>query len=206
MDYYKLRIDGNSLDLIQTFVDRYSTRYFFCFEDQYDHPHFHLYIETNSKQATIRNYVRKNFGGGNGSYSMKNCEETPVEYIAYMMKQGQYRTNLDEEIIETARKHDLKVKDEIKKKKESKKTIYQKLKEIIPAKFEEHKVEWDISHTPTITEEFILDTVIDWYAETETSVREFQIVSQVQTLSLYFIPSYREKLKNNIRMKMNPIR
>lgn len=203
--YYKLRVDTQNLDLIESILKKYSSKYIVSLENEgTENTHSHSYIETTEKQATIRNVLRKTFGSGNSSYSLKELdEEKPVEYLAYVIKDKNYRHNMNQEDIEKAKEYDKQVKDQIKEKKLSRKTQIQKIEEkyftpdklhIVSNSGYESKQSW--------TEEQVLEVVIQYYKEEEILIREFQLISLTQTLSLKYVPYYGDRLKSRILDRM----
>lgn len=123
--YYSARFTTSDEKIVLTFLEKYSYKYLYSREkgDKTDKVHFHLYFETMSKSPAIRMWIRKNIGTGNGNYTMKAVEENPVEYLSYVIKDGDYKfsDNYDLKEIELIRNYDEKVKMEIQEKKEKKK-------------------------------------------------------------------------------------
>lgn len=193
MDYYKIRVDTDNIMEFERLLLKYSTNYLVCQENMgTDNPHCHAYVETNTKQATIRNAIRKQYGAGNGSYSMKSLDEKyPIEYLAYCIKEKNYRHTLPESLIKQAKEYDFKIKKEMKEKKEARKTILQKMDE-----------EFDLANQEIITEMDIVYKVIDYYKRNGILVRQFQMVSQVQTLLLKYDPNYTNVLCCNIQRSL----
>ncbi len=192
MEYYKIRIDTVERQLVEKFILRYSTSYLYCFENQgTDNPHCHMYIETTQKQATIRNHIRKTFGGGNGIYSMKELDsEKPIEYLAYCCKEKDYFHNLPEDIVEKAVAYDDKIKEEMKDKKANRKTILQKME--LEFNYEGKDI-WPNK---------ITEDVVEYYKKNEILVREFQMISQVQTLMLKYCSGYDNTLVQRINKRI----
>lgn len=189
MNYYKLRVDTDSIAHVKPILMKYTDRWLVCIENiGEENTHCHAYLETNTKEATLRNVLRKKFGSGNGVYSMKNLsEQYPIEYLAYCIKEKNYEHTLPNEIILKAIEHDKKVKEEIKEKKKSRRTILEKLEEYI-----------DFPNNPTLDTCTIVSKVVDYYKETGTLVREFALISQVQTLLLKHTDDYASTLEMNI--------
>jgi len=196
--YYKLRVDTDNIDTIEGILKKYSSSYIVCLENVgTDNTHSHSYLETTEKQATIRNVLRKTFGSGNSSYSLKELDEQyPVEYLAYVVKEKLFRHNLPQDVIDKAMAHDKEVKDGIKEKKANKKTQLEKIIEQNKEQLEGMKEAKGFA-MPEIT-----DMVLKYYKENNILVREFQIISLVQTLSLQYIDGYLEEYSRRLVDKM----
>lgn len=122
---YGLRFTTENEEIVLQFLKQYAKKWMYGREIGGDtgKTHFHLYIETVSKNPAIRAWIRKYIGSGNGIYTMKEVEKNPVQYLAYSMKDGNYifSENYTEEEIQAIRTYDAKVKAEIKERKEKKK-------------------------------------------------------------------------------------
>ena len=198
MNFYKLRVDTDNIDTIEGILKKYSSNYIVCLENVgTDNTHSHAYLETNEKQATIRNVLRKTFGSGNSSYSLKELDEQyPTEYLAYVVKEKLFRHNLPQDVIDKAIAHDKEVKEGIKEKKANKKTQLEKIIELNKEQLEGMKQAKGYS-MPEIT-----DMVLKYYKENKILVREFQIISLVQTLSLQYVDGYLEEYSRKLVDKM----
>lgn len=197
MDYYKLRVDTVAVSLqdVVNVVGKYSTGYMYSREGEETNPHLHFYIETTTKEATIRSNLRKLGLSGNGAYSLKSLDSRyPLEYIAYMIKEGDYRCkNIPDSVIEEAKAFNLKVVEEMKEKKKSKKTQLQCVEEFAKGLGKD-------------LEKFTLSTwvycVLDYYKQSGMLVREFQIIAISETLFLKYSPEGLIRLDAMIREKM----
>lgn len=197
---YKIRIDSHDRTNIKLLLSKYSDRYMLAFEGQSsENPHCHGFFATTTKPATIRSNLRKQFGTGNGSYSMKELDEDyPLEYIAYIIKEGDYiEHNMPPEILVKAKEHDTQVKLELKAKKEKKKTVLAQIDE----KYFSDAVN-GILDDNFITKEYVVDKVLEYYRESKGLIREFMIVSICQTLCLKHVRSYERYFKNRILEKL----
>lgn len=190
---YKVRVDTQDVDKFKLFLDKYSDVNCYCHEHKFeDNPHCHAYMETTAKQGTLRNRIRKDFGSGNGSYSMKEVEKDPVEYIAYMMKDGDFCAgNIAESLLREAQEYDLKVKTQIKEKKKSRKTVMEQMIE-----------KFNYDEVPPQDRCQVVTDVVAFYKDERKLVREFAMVSQVQTLLLRYIPAYANDLEAVIHKKL----
>lgn len=129
----------------------------------------------------MRAYIRRNFGKGNGGYSMPSCEEHPKEYLAYMTKQKNYYTTLPAEVMEAVKAYDGEVVADIKLKKESRKTQLKKCEEYLNEMLDEETEP---------SQRFVVQTVVEWFSQSETLIREFQVISIAQTLCMKYVPQY----------------
>lgn len=192
---WKLRVDLEvvSLDVVLHLIDSVSNVYCYVREKLDTNPHAHFYLETVVKEATIRNKLRKLGLTGNGKYSMKHVDKAmPVEYLAYMLKEGKpVYVNIPPEVIEESKKYNEEVKASIKAKKEAKKTQLQQIEEDIP----------DLSERDV---HGIINGVVMWYKEKGILIRQFQLTSICQTLALKYTPDYVQKLENKILQQMTP--
>lgn len=188
---YKLRVDLSDTtleDVLKCLRDCYA--YAYVLEGKMtDNPHVHFYLYTMVKDATLRKRLRNLKLSGNKSYSLKELgEKDPIEYFAYMMKEGTpVWHNIDAKVISDSADYNKKVRDSIKKTKEAKKTILQQLIDIIDAKGDD---DW--------TKVEIMNIVIDFYKKRCVLVREFQLVSLCQTLCLKYVPLYDRELARRL--------
>lgn len=169
--------------------------------------HYHYYLETHLSLATIQKRCKEHpeYEKGNGFYAtakIKYLEEGqshPVSYLGYMMhdaledEQSENLNTLKEKMIEC---RDEYVAAMIKKreKAKNKKTQLQIMEE-------------EFNYTVgDVDAHQVIDDVINYYKKEEKLVREFQMVSQVQTLLLKYDPSYRDTLSTNIIIGINKVR
>ena len=115
---YKLRIDTADQTAVATFISKYATQYLYCFEKTGTLDcHIHAYLESHKTDASMRAHIRKYFGTGNKVYSLTVCDEfLPLEYCAYITKDGDYQGNLGEPFMEACLAYDHTVKQKLKKK------------------------------------------------------------------------------------------
>lgn len=172
---YKLRADLSvpSLDaILSVFSD--SSSYAYVVEgSSTPNPHVHAYLKTLVKSPALRARLRKIGLKGNGGYSLVSIEENPVEYLAYLMKEGKVTWyNVPQEIIDQSVQYDLSVKKSLK----SKKSVLQCLIEYVGSE-----------SFPTT----VVDRVIQYHLDHGIMVRQFQVTSYVQTILLINDPDYR---------------
>lgn len=199
MEYWKLRIDTEDRDAVEELCNRYFSQWLYAFEKgsfDDENPHCHFYFSTLKKEAAIRMYIRKTFGRGNRVYSMKNLDEQyPIAYLAYCMKQGSFKIHdVPDDVLDEAKNYDNKIKNEMKEKKESKKTQLQKLMKVI-----EDLMDADgLDDGKWWTLERVSDIVIDFYKDNEILIREFMLVSLIQTLALKYVNGYDYKFRTKL--------
>ncbi len=179
--YYKIRIDSTDKVLLRSLTEKYATNYLICFENfGTDNPHSHYYIESIESHTTIRAFIRKTFGAGNGVYSLKVMKEwRPVEYLAYLVKEGEYESfGID---LTAALAYDDKVKQEMKEKRDAKKT---------------HTVFNDLENDYLTSSAFVQVEnsfpkewmylymfIIEWHISRDKMIQEFRIKSYAQTIA-----------------------
>lgn len=190
MNSYKLRIDGIHLnDKLLKGILKYS----FVDEKKDTNPHTHYYLETTLQRASLVARVKNlpTYKPGNGFYSLRHLkpdEDGFLKYHAYMVKEGKvvYSGFPDDEIAEIIIYND-KIVADMKKKKKAKKTIINQIIE-----------EYTYDETPPLDAHQVITDVIAFYKKHEKLVREFAMVSQVQTLLLRYLEDYGHTLAGNI--------
>lgn len=156
--------------------------------------HFHGIISVvESELKFLRNFLSAYFGKGNAIWSISKIleDELPIEPVSYLMKWDTYIHKLNPELIEQCKKHNEKY---VKIKVDKKKTVYSALDEIIKEQSEKLK-----EH---LTVDDIIDSVVKYYKDSERLVREFQLISYVQTFSLKYIPRYYRELSSRIKERV----
>lgn len=187
MNVYKLRItitNPGDLSHIETLSNRYFDKYIVAREDWDNHPHVHFYIETSKTMSSIRQYITKYIGKGNGVYSLNRLKERhPIEYIAYITKQDAHfkSVGIPKEILEQAEAHKVEYR---KKKKETARGIISNLL------IELEGQDLDPSETTR--------WVVDHYIENGKIIRPHQMKDIVLTLLANKREDYRKSLTNSI--------
>jgi len=191
MKYYKLRIDTINHQDVKDLLEKYSPDCWVYSREKTGtlNEHVHCYLETRSNSATIRTQIRRKFGSGNGKYSLKELDEQrPIEYMAYIIKDNVFfYHNIDDFTIVEYQEYNMDVVDEMKRKKNSRKTQLETLKE---------KAEETPGQIDSI--ESCVDFVVQYYKDTGKLVRKFQIISLAQTLALKYVPEYEHSLSASI--------
>lgn len=196
MKYYKLRIDSIDPDVISHIANHYSPDcYLFAVEGLTEtNPHTHFYLEMEGKPTALRAYIRKHVGAGNGIYSLVELDECkPVEYLAYCIKGGDHQSrNID---LDPAKSYDFKIKDDRSKKKKERKTVLQSIIE-----------HYQFDTVPFSDRSTIIDQVILYHKEKGVLIREFAMISIVQTLLLRYDPTYSTTISYNIHKAIDKSR
>ena len=164
-------------------------------ESGIENPHVHIYMATQTIDTTLRPHFR-HLGAGNGFYSIKKLnEQYPIQYLAYILKEDltYVQSGIPPEIIEEARLHDEKVKQDLKNKKKERKTQLEKVEEYAQS------LNKDLPYFELST--WLLCT-IQYYKTSGILFREFQVISISQTLFLKYNPDAVLRLENILRDKM----
>lgn len=198
ISYYKIRVDVHDDPKI---ITKGHSKYAYCYEGtDTDNNHMHFYLETTLTRASIVSRIKKfkDFKPGNGFYSCRelvpDADDTKFKkYLAYIMKENKSTfVGFSEEQFSEIKLYNDTVKQEIKERKEKKKPV---LDQII--------AHYDYEANPPMDQMQVVDEVIQFYKETGRLVREFAMVSQVQTLLLRYCPEYKSQLANNIYRAIN---
>lgn len=173
MKFYKLRVDLHAVtsDDIVSLVSQYADVYAYCIEGGDTNPHMHVYLEMSATSQNFRLKLRGLKLSGNKDYSLKEVEDRyPIEYLAYMMKEGHFTSyNLPEDIITQVTDYNERVKEEIKEKKANKRTQLEIVTEAWRA----------LKNKPEDLEDITQFVLSQFEGKL---LREFQIVSLVQSL------------------------
>lgn len=187
---YKARFDVCDESIITTFVEKYcKDEWLYSFEGlDTDNPHCHLYFNSIVKRETIAQWIRRNIGVGNKSYSLRQLDDIDslYKYIAYCIKDGNYKKRISSELLDKSIAYDAKVK---KDKSRKRTTILDQLK-------------GEIGEVYIGSPEEMIDIVVKFYKDQGKLVREFQIVSVCQTLLLYYDTGYENAFKRRILEKI----
>ncbi len=191
--FYKLRTDlkQSSVDSIVKYISSISVRFSYVIEGTLtDNPHIHFYLETTSKNPAIRAQIRKLCGTGNGSYSLKATEENPIEYLAYMLKEGKVTySNMSQEVINKSQIHNAEVKASIANKKKLRLPVWKQISQIIQ---KENK---------TISYLSILQYVVAYHTDRDLVLRRNNIKAYADTIALhlnpYMIPLFLHEILDN---------
>ena len=147
-------------------------------------PHYHIYMESNAPRQRIAESIR--LLGYKNNYSLsavKSGEFLDIAYIAYCIKQGEYRKSyhISDELIQEAKKL---VEEYNNKKIVKNPTILDKI-------IEEYKYD-EVNNAPVCFTQ-IVDDVIAFWAKERRSVRIHMITSTVGTLGLRYCPEETSK-------------
>lgn len=129
--FLKMRITYSGSEFDQEIVDflcnqRSTGVWMYCNEISKEGKyHSHLYLDTTFTRATIARDMRGRGYKGNETFCTKLCDECcPIEYLGYMMKDGDYHHHgISEEILKEAFEYNEKVKTDLAKKGKKKFTV-----------------------------------------------------------------------------------
>lgn len=184
MEYYKLRIDldATTISKVVEILDKDTVRYCYVREMIDTNPHVHIYMETTTKQMTIRKHLRELGLKGNGSYSLKETEQNPIEYLAYMMKEGQViNKGIPEDVMENATVYNKKVQEDLKQKKDNKKRVLQLLLERVPTSDES-------GLQPDKYDELVAKIILEYHIEKQLLLSIPRLKTYYETVKLYKNP------------------
>jgi len=185
MDCYFGRITLTTVSMtdIKRMLKKTSPKYFYCIEGLgTENPHCHFYIETPDNNKTIRSRIVAIGAKGSGKYQLKQTEAFPLRALAYMLKENKYRFkgNWTEGEIDTIIKFNDEVKNEIKLKKDKKKTMLQTLIQYVKETYPNYL---------NFLETDIATKIIDYHIQNEMLVCAPRIKTYADTLYLLFHPT-----------------
>lgn len=201
MDCYKLRIDytPSKDNKYREMENKYFSSYVRVLEDvSGENHHYHYYVETTSSSVALRQYIRKEFGSGNGTYSLKKVEKHPIEYIAYMYKTittdnnvgSTFVTyNMPVDVIKEAKAYDIKVKQSLKNKSRG-----------MVSQLENYLI--DKYGSVTTNKENLVRSVVQFYVEQNKSFDDYTILRVCNSLRCKYDVKYMDRFVNNIIDKM----
>jgi len=162
--------------------------------DKQAHVHCHL-EDLRLKLSSLRANLRRKFGPGNGVFSISKIKKSQVQNIAYVIKRQRYThsPNVSLELLAEAEElcRNFKVEQENHKKAKPTSTI-KALRAIC-----EEKQPSNVS--------MVVEIVYGYYVEHQVMIREFQMISQIQTLSAQFVPVFGPAFKRLLNERMNSI-
>ncbi len=192
LKYYKLRINIKEKHQLtgaySTLEKKYFERYARATEKGKfeDNPHFHYYLEMFAKASALREYIRRIFG--KNTYSLKELDEArPIEYLAYILKEGIYFEHKGfgedfEILLEEAREYDLTVKKQMAKKSVDKIEFY---------------IFDKCGSFPTDQRE-VINLVVDYYLDNGLVLRKYTILTMVDTLLVRHNASFKRDYKDRL--------
>lgn len=194
MTYCKLRLDISqdiNLDEITDFIHEKCNSYAYVIEGVVkDNPHIHYYLDLKCGTEVVRKKLRDLGLKGNKSYSLTNLDEQyPIEYLAYMMKEDKIKTyNIPSEVLDKAKTQQIKVSNQIKEKKEARKSVVQKIIEQIPKS----------DNYTHMEKRMILDTIIQYHVDNNLLVNENRLKSLFQSVMVKIDSGYKNRLIDKI--------
>lgn len=207
---YKLRVDTDSVSWCQAFVDKYCDQYLFCMEKEAttnQHCHFYIQKRTDVSEVSIRKYIQRTIGSGNGAYSLKKLAGIlPVEYCSYCIKDQRSDStiyhNLGDSYIKLLRERNAEVKQEMKEKKQAKRTQYQLVMDCYREMWEKELVKFDETDRPNPQAESVALWLIEYYLAKDQQIRKSTIESLTLTIMCKF-HNYGKYLASDIARFMN---
>lgn len=191
---YKVRVRLTEVNAEQvvTLIDTLSGYNKYCYvlekESSITNPHLHGYFESTVNKNTIRTKFQRLGLVGNKAYSLKEIELDPIEYLAYLYKEGTptWKNGPSQELEKEIQTYDKAVKQSMKDKKRSKESIMEQLRQHIAPHVEEIFKKEVPSNQPHALHSTIRRMVLDYYVDNELTIRAFSLQSQVDTLFAYF--------------------
>lgn len=167
---YHIRVDTSRESPLVEYFSSISKRILISAEGS-ENPHLHVILDSETPVQTIRNNIRKYGFKGNASYSVSLVRDE-VKALAYVIKDGDIiLCTFEDTIMELARQYDIKVKDSVKKKSQTLPAIEEYARKSVPDITKLGIQSW-------------LRLAVLYYKEQGLLFREFQVISQVQTLFL----------------------
>lgn len=198
MNYFKLRIDTCDTEKVLLMCTQYCDIYLCAYEGiDTPNPHCHIYGETISSLSALRVYIRRNFGTGNRCYSLKAITDRfPLEYLSYCLKEGTYDSyNIPDDILENAKNHDLRVKNEMKSKRRKKGVMSEIIEEM---KLSNCFALCGKKFLPNIGINDVVHHIMEYYMKRDVLVRKFFIVSLAQTIMCKYDAAFRMSFEQSI--------
>ena len=196
MTHYKLRItllNCSGEEATALVKKQSSDKYAICYEKgkQNEKPHLHCYLITKIKEDTLRTQIRKlsKSSRGNKLYSLKLLDvqennTVATEYLAYMMKEGKFtHHSFTDDEIQGAKEYDETVKQEMKEKKEKRKSRFERITKAY--------VEADIKF-PDMGG--IIRFVYDFFLQENCNVSVSTLESWSNTLAMRYLPEHRDEI------------
>ena len=177
--------------------------------------HTHYYIVSAVKEKTLRSHLRDVVGSGsstargNAIYSLSEMtldnQPFAVEYLAYMCKEGKvYLSELfPTDWLQLAKQADAVVKASIKEKRKQKGTVLQVIESAVLENWETISDGYRVNPDGEIlTSNTLVPFVVKLTKAKGTLVREFALVSIIQTLLLKYDPSFEDILQTKLLEKI----
>lgn len=212
--YYAIRITPKNIQTaISTVRGYFIDRYIIASEvSKREVPHIHVVVSTEKDTKAIRAYLKRKLDlTGNAELSVKQVhsytdEDTwPVEACAYLFKQDTPEVKgIPQEVLDSIHDYNTKVKEEIRQKAESRKTINQALDEfIIPKYFQDGS-----EHLPNLlyrsnggysqTIRMLLKDIISILVDRRANITKSSIEAKFNYYMCRFVPSFSDSLIDDI--------
>lgn len=181
MNFFKLRTTHKVVSFTDTLpvIRSLCEVYAYCHEGGDTNPHCHWYLETSRQMPAIRARLRK-LQEGNRFYSIKTLDEQyPLDYLAYMMKEGDFHFDrLPPEVIEDVKARQEEVKNGILDKKQNRRRVIDILFDLVTETYPNAEFDSD-SYS-----KLIIPIVVDYHLEKNITIRPGQIEAYVLTILL----------------------
>lgn len=162
--------------------------------------HTHFLFQTDLTTHAVRARLKKIGLCGNEDYSLvKLKEQYPIEYIAYLVKGGEYISTLPVSVLEEGKQYDARVKSEMKESKKEKKTFLRRLEEGFP---EWHKNRYSLAiECPWNYDEHVMEYIMEMHLEEGKSIRVYQLQALFDTLMCKYNKRYSYNMQMWIRSR-----
>lgn len=207
MNHIEVRIsshDEENLNILKNV-----SKYMYAYEGGKDgvRPHMHFYLVTPLKRGAIQARCKKLSGykPGNGFYKTSTLVPEPVDgfendyikYLGYIIKEANYvqdgfSLKELEEIVRYNEEYKAAYEKSLKKRRQ---TVLQQIEEKYFSDIEDGV---NKSTNEFVSREEVVDSVLEFYKDRGTLIRQFMIVSVCQTLCLKYVNSYTLSFKNKI--------
>lgn len=214
-NYYKLRTDLqiSSADKIIQYLLTVTNSMAYVIEGSLsDNPHMHFYLEINVSNQIVRRNMRLLCGKGNGAYSLKQVDRYPIEYLAYMLKDGKVTyVNIPEDIKQESIAYNAKVAAEIKAKKADKIPRWKQLTSKILPDLQYTEIKGNKVYTFTHNEEkyhptleLITERTILVMTEEDILITPHYLNNLALTLCLKYVNGYKQTYKRKMLSNLQP--
>lgn len=191
---YSLRItlnDNLNKENVVQFLTSIEGEYFISLETGKggENPHIQSYHKTPLQQQTLRKQFLKfkipyTDSKGNALYSLKTLDsDYPAEYLGYLMKEDKSPiTNIHTDNLEESKNHYLSYQEAKKKRKEEKKTDYEKWLEYLK---EINELNPTMPRYNINNPDDIVLSLLDYYRVNKKTVRRFHLKTMIDTYNVH---------------------
>jgi len=200
MDYYKLRVDVfEDLQKYRDLESKYFNSYVRAKEGGSDgsNVHYHYYFSSTVRKETIRQYIQKYIGKGNGIYSLKLLrEEKPLEYLSYLIKEDTNTVwfNMADGVRDEVMAYDKEMKDKVKASKTKTMDRVQKIQEFYVSKY---------GSLSRLNREQLVEAVVEYHQVNKLVIRFYQIEGLITTILVNNEEAYKAQFCRSLLNKIN---